>query len=177
MFEQLSKYRFISRSRTFRRAWASVSFAAAVVSFVSLTGPAAWATMTEKIDAPDAALTGFTGPYATVSISRVANNKADIPFSSLTNGNGQTSWKSDSGVNSLATLDGLGNLSLGPNGGYPDAANLVGFLITSTTGLWTSDAAVLINNAGGYSAAIRAFACTAPCIRPVEALPTGFLGK
>jgi len=77
----------------------------------------------------------------------------------------------------LATLDGLGNLSLRLNGGYPDAVNLVSFLITSTTGLWTSDAAVLINNAGGYSAAIRAFACTAPCIRPVEALPTGFLGK
>jgi hypothetical protein len=176
LFEPLSKYRFISRSRTLRRAWASVPFAAAVVSVVSLTGPAAWATMTEKIDAPDAALTGFTGPYATVSISRVAN-KADIPFSSLTNGNGQTFWKSDSGVNSLATLDGLGNLSLGLNGGYPDAANLVSFLITGTTGLWTSDAAVLINNAGGYSAAIRAFACTAPCIRPVEALPAGFVGK
>jgi hypothetical protein len=162
LFEQLSKYWVIGRSRTLRRAWVSVPFAAAVVSFVSLTGPAAWATMTEKIDAPDAALTGFSGPYATVFISQV---------------NEQTSWKSDSGIDSLATPDGLGNLSLGLNGGYPDAANLVGFLITSTTGLWSSDAAVLINNAGGYSAAIRAFACTAPCVRPVEAQPTGFLGK
>jgi hypothetical protein len=54
---------------------------------------------------------------------------------------------------------------------------LVSFLITSTTGLWTSDASVLINNAGGYSAAIRAFACTPPCTRPAGALATGFVGK
>ena len=191
-----------------KRTLASVAFAATVVAVVTLTGPSARATMTEQIDAPGAALTGFTGPYATVPISRVTNNRADIVLTSLTNLNGQRFSKSDStaadlsvngafalgtaaaadvfgsgfsasfgGVNSFGTLDGFGDVSFSRDSGYPDAANLVSFLITSTTGLWTSDASVLINNAGGYSAAIRAFACTPPCTRPAGALATGFVGK
>ena len=189
-------------------ALASVPFAATVVAAVTLTGPPARATMTEQIDAPDAALTGFTGPYATVSIGRVANNRADIALISLSDVNGQRFSKSDStaavlsvngafalgaaaaadvslsglsasfsGVNSLGTLDEFGNVSLSLDSWYPDATNLVRFLITNTTGLWTSDTAVLMNNAGGYSAAIRAFACTPPCARPAGALPTGAVGK
>lgn len=191
-----------------KRTLASVAFAATVVAVATLTGPSARATMTEQIDAPGAALTGFTGPYATVLISRVTNNSADIVLTSLTNLNGQRFSKSDStaadlsvngafalgaaaaadvfgsgfsasfgGVNSFGTLDGFGDVSFSLDSGYPDAANLVSFLITSTTGLWTSDASVLINNAGGYSAAIRAFACTPPCTRPAGALATGFVGK
>src|SRR6516225_7139788 len=79
-----------------KRTLASVAFAATVVAVVTLTGPSARATMTEQIDAPGAALTGFTGPYATVPISRVTNNRADIMLTSLTNLNGQRFSKSDS---------------------------------------------------------------------------------
>jgi hypothetical protein len=148
-----------------KRTLASVAFAATVVAVVTLTGPSARATMTEQIDAPGAALTGFTGPYATVPISRVTNNRADIVLTSLTNLNGQRFSKSDStaadlsvngafalgaaaaadvfgsgfsasfgGVNSFGTLDGFGDVSFSLDSGYPDAANLVSFLITSTTG-------------------------------------------
>ena len=161
-----------------KRTLASVSFAAAVVVLIIVTGSDARATMTEQIDAPRAALTGFTGSYATVSISLVDKNTAD-DIGILTDVNGQTFLKSQSGVNSLANVSGFGDVifSLNSGSGFPDAANLASFLITGTTGLWTSDAAVLINNAGGYSAAVRAFACTAPCTRPPGALGTGLVGR
>lgn len=164
--------------RLLKRTLASVSFAAVVVILIIVTGSDARATMTEQIDAPRAALTGFTGSYATVSITWVAKNTAgDIGI--LTDVNRQTFLKSESGVNSLANISGFGDVifSLDSGSELPDGANLVSFLITGTTGLWSSDAAVLINNAGGYSAAVRAFACTAPCTRPPGALATGLVGR
>src|SRR6516164_516013 len=77
------------------RTLASVAFAATVVAVVTLTGPSARATMTEQIDAPGAALTGFTGPYATLPISRVTNNRADTMLTSSTNINGQRFSKTE----------------------------------------------------------------------------------
>jgi hypothetical protein len=168
-------------SLVLKRTLASVPFAAAVVAAVTCAGPAAQATIAEQIDVPGTALTGFTGPYATVSVSRVgdlsvsgASALGAAAAADLAGGGFSASF---SGVNSLGTLDGFSNVSLGFYSGYPDAENLVNFLITSTTGLWASDAAVLMNNAGGYSAAIRAFACTPPCIRPAGALATGLVGR
>ena len=93
-----------------KRTLASVAFGATVVAVVTLTGPSARATMTEQIDAPGAALTGFTGPYATVPISRVTNNRADIVLTSLTNLNGQRFSKSDS---TAADLSVNGAFALG----------------------------------------------------------------
>jgi PEP-CTERM motif len=50
----------------------------------------------------------------------------------------------------------------------------VSFQITNSTGLRTSDAAVLTNNANGANAAIHVFACTSPCTVAEGALATGF---
>jgi hypothetical protein len=78
-----------------------------------------------------------------------------------------------------STVDGFGTFSLSLDNvdGYTDAANSVTITITNTTGLWTSDAAVLVNNAGGYNAAIHAFACTSPCMASAGALATGYAAK
>ena len=79
-------------------------------------------------------------------------------------------------ANSPGNVDGFGNFSLSLNNsdGYGSSANSVTINITNTTGLWTSDAAVLVNNAGGFNAAIHAFACTATCTVGAGALTTGF---
>ena len=79
-------------------------------------------------------------------------------------------------ADSPGNVDGFGNFSLSLNNsdGYGSSANSVTINITNTTGLWTSDAAVLVNNAGGFNAAIHAFACTATCTVGAGALTTGF---
>jgi PEP-CTERM motif len=69
------------------------------------------------------------------------------------------------------------NLSLNLLGGYALAANSVTINITNSTPVWTSDAAVLVNNAGGYNAAVQAYACTAPCTASAGALGTGFVAR
>jgi hypothetical protein len=78
--------------------------------------------------------------------------------------------------NSPGQVDGFGhfNLRLVNFDGYGDAANKVSFEITNTTGLWSSDGAVLTDNANGADAAIHAFACTAPCTVSEGALTSGF---
>jgi len=160
------------------------------------------ATLIEPISTPNSALAGFTGPYANVSITAVNPNTANIVFTSLTTA-GRTFLMADGGsaylnVNGAYTLgavsatgpftpptyvgnspgqvDGFGqfNLSLNFFDGYTNAANQISFQITNATGLWTSDAAVLTDNANGSNAAIRAFACTAPCTAGAGALATGF---
>ncbi len=177
--------------------------AAGALSVLFLAAPAAHATLIESISTPNSAIAGFTGPYASVSITRVDNNTATIVFTSLTT-NGVTFLMGDGGtadlnVNGAYTLgavtetglagfsptyigntpgqvDGFGNFNLSLNNfdGYGDAANSVSFQITNSTGLWTSDAAVLANNANGANAAIHVFACTSPCTVAEGALATGF---
>jgi hypothetical protein len=175
--------------------------AGVALAALAATGPAK-ATIIETISTPNSALAGFTGPYANVSITRVDNNTANIVFTSLTT-NGITFLMGDGGsadlnVNGAYTLgavsatgpftpptfvanvpgqvDGFGvfDLSLNFFDGYTNAADQISFQITNTTGLWTSDAAVLADNANGANAAIHAFACTAPCTAGAGALATGF---
>jgi PEP-CTERM motif len=160
------------------------------------------ATLVETIDIPNAALSGLTPPYATVSITAVNPNTANIVFTSLTT-NGVTFLMGDGGsadlnVNGAYTLgtvtatgpfnspsfvsntpgqvDGMGvfDLSLNFFDGYTNASNSISFQITNSTGLWTSDAAVLTPNADGFNAAIHAFACNAPCTSDAGAIVTGF---
>jgi len=182
--------------------FATLAAAGALVSILA-TNPA-HATLIETISTPNAALSGFTGPYATVSITRVDNNTANIVFTSLTTagitylmGDGGTADLNVNGAYTLGAVsesniyagftptfisntpgqvDGFGtfNLSLNNFDGYGDSASTISFQITNTTGLWTSDAAVLTNNANGANAAIHAFACTAPCTVGAGALATGF---
>src|SRR5438132_82130 len=56
--------------------------------------------------------------------------------------------------NSPGQVDGFGNFNLSLNlfNGYNSAANSISFQITNTTGLWTSDAAVIVNNAQNSNA-------------------------
>ena len=179
---------------------------AAVFGALAFAGSPARATITEQIDTPDAALSGFTGPYATVAITANNPNSASIVFTSLTT-NGITFLMGDGGTADLnvngaynpitaadvtetglpgftptfsadspGNVDGFGNFSLSLNNsdGYGSSANSVTINITNTTGLWTSDAAVLVSNAGGFEAAIHAFACNAPCTTSQTSVPTGF---
>jgi hypothetical protein len=166
-----------------------------------MAGPAN-ATIIEQINTPNSALAGFTGPYATVSITAVNPNTANIVFNSLTtagftflmgdggsadlnvNGSYTLGAVSSSGPfnsptfvsNSPGNVDGFGVFTLSLNffDGYTNAADAISFQITNSTGLWTSDAAVLTNNNQGANAAIHAFACTAPCTAEAGAQATGF---
>ena len=180
-----------------KHASASGLVTAAVFGALAFAGSPARATITEQIDTPDAALSGFTGPYATVAITANNPNSATIVFTSLTtNGTadlnvngaynpitaadvtetGLPGFTPTFSANSPGNVDGFGNFSLSLNNsdGYGSSANSVTINITNTTGLWTSDAAVLVNNAGGFNAAIHAFACTATCTVGAGALTTGF---
>lgn len=198
----------VSARLILKRTLASVLFTAAALGALAFAGPAARADITETIDTPNAALSGFTGPYATVDITAVDPNTAQIVFTSLTTsgitflmGDGGTADLNVNGAYTLGTVtetgvsgggftpsfkdnapgnvDGFGafTLSLDNNDGYGSSANSVTINITNTTGAWTSDAAVLVNNADGYNAAIHAFACTAPCNASGMALTTGYAAK
>jgi hypothetical protein len=187
-----------------KHASASGLVTAAVFGALAFAGSPARATITEQIDTPDAALSGFTGPYATVAITANNPNSASIVFTSLTT-NGITFLMGDGGTadlnvngaytlgtvtetnslpgftptfsaNSPGNVDGFGtfNLSLNNSDGYTSSADSITINITNTTGLWTSDAAVLVSNAGGFEAAIHAFACNAPCTTSQTSVPTGF---
>jgi hypothetical protein len=189
-----------NRVNMFKTAYLSALAGVAIGALALAT--TANATIIESISTPNSALSGFTGPYAEVSISRVNNNTANIAFTSLTTA-GRTFLMGDGGsadlnVNGAYTLgavsatgpftpptyvgnspgqvDGFGqfNLSLNFFDGYTNAANQISFQITNATGLWTSDAAVLTDNANGSNAAIHAFACAAPCTAGAGALATGF---
>jgi hypothetical protein len=141
-----------------------------------LAASPAHATIIESISTPNAALSGFTGPYATVSITRINNNTANIIFTSLTTsgvtflmGDGGTADLNVNGAYTLGSVtesniyggftptfdanvpgvvDGFGsfNLSLNNTDGYGDSATSISFQLTNTTGLWITDAAVLTNN-------------------------------
>jgi hypothetical protein len=75
--------------------------------------------------------------------------------------------------NTPGQVDGFGTFDLSLNffDGYTNAANEIDIHLTNTTGLWTSDAAVLD---AGLNAAIHAFACSAPCTSGAGAFVTGF---
>ena len=180
---------------------ASRLFGVAVIAALAFSSPG-HATLVETINTPNAALSGLTPPYATVSITAVNPNTANIVFTSLTT-NGVTFLMGDGGsadlnvngtytlgavsatgpfnapsfvVNNPGNVSTFGNFDLSLNffDGYTNASNSISFQITNTTGLWTSDAAVLTPNADGFNAAIHAFACTAPCTSEAGAIVTGF---
>ena len=193
-----------SVSATLKRAPICILFAVVLFGAFTFGGSAARADLTETIDTPNAALSGFTGPYATVDIMATDPNHATITFTSLTTsgitflmGDGGTADLNVNGAYTLGTVtetnslpgftptfsanspgnvDGFGtfNLSLNNSDGYTSSADSVKINISNTTGLWTSDAAVLVANAGGFDAAIHAFACNAPCTTGQTSVPTGF---
>lgn len=79
--------------------------------------------------------------------------------------------------NSPGQVDGFGtfNLSLNNNGGFTSTATEISFLLTLSSGTWTSAADVLAANSQGGTAAVHAFACAEPgCATTTGAATTGF---
>ena len=196
-----------SPSATLKHAPIAVLFAAALFGALTFAGPAARADLIETIDAPNTPMSGFTGPFATVDIKAIDANHAKITFTSLTtngitflmshggaadlnvNGaytlgkvieaNGLPGFNPTFSANIPGNVGGFGNfnLSLDNTGKYKHSADSIKIHISNTTGLWTSDAAVLVSNAGGFNAAMHAFACTAPCTTSAGAIAKGFAAR
>ena len=61
--------------------------------------------------------------------------------------------------------------------GFDHAAAEVSYTLTNMGGTWGSDGDVLTPNAGGYVAAVHAFACASPCTQAEGATVTGFAGS
>jgi PEP-CTERM motif len=95
--------------RNLRRLQKSLLAGVVAIGVLSVSVPA-HATLTESISVPNSALSGFTGPYATVSITAVNANTATIVFTSLTT-NGITFLMADGGS---ADLNVNGAYTLGP---------------------------------------------------------------
>jgi hypothetical protein len=144
------------------------------------------------LGAPDAKISGDTGPYATVTITLTSPTTANVEFDSLTNG-GNLYLIGDGGVADLnvngtyaplssvvesssvgfsptfkdnvpGQVNGFGvfNLSLN-NTNASDLATQISFSLTDTSGSWSSVSDVLIGNNDGYLGAAHIFPCPTPC--------------
>jgi hypothetical protein len=159
---------------------------------------------TITLSAPNSALSGFTGPYATVTIDLTTSTTATVTLDSLTNGGYVylmgSQGAADLNVNGTYTLGpvtetnsfsgftssfkannpgqvssfGMFKLSLDNNGGFTDSATKISFVLTDTSGTWASAANVLSPNSGGYDAAMHAFACATPCTVSEGAAVSGY---
>jgi hypothetical protein len=158
--------------------------------------------ISEPISTPNTALSDLTGPYATVAVTAVDPYTANVTFTSLMTdaitylmGDGGSADLNVNGAYTLGSVTASGpfdapvflnnnpgqvggfgqfDLSLNFFDGYTHTSDSISFQITNTTGLWTSDSAVLTPNNDGFNAAIHAFACNDPCTIGEGALVTGF---
>ena len=138
----------------------------ATITFTSLTtGPNTF--LMAGAQAVDLNINVGSGSYSVTSVNPVGPSTGGFSPPSFT--------ANTSGTN----VDGFGsfNLVFDDVDGFMNAANSVTIMITSTTPIWTSDAAVLVNNADGYNAAIHAFACAAPCTVTAGTITTGYAAK
>jgi PEP-CTERM motif-containing protein len=55
-----------------------------LVVLLAISGPASADTITYTVNDPNAALAGYTGPYANVTVNRTSTTTANITFNSLT---------------------------------------------------------------------------------------------
>jgi hypothetical protein len=176
----------------------SPAAATAVLAFGALafSVPVANAVVLDSTDitigVPNAALSGFTGPYANLHVDLTSSTTADITFTSLTNGgfiylmgdggtadlnvNGTyilgpvTESNSTGGFtpsyksNTPGNLSSFGafSLSLNTDGGFTQAATTISFTLTDTGVPWSTAAGVLTPNSDGYMAGVHAFACAEP---------------
>jgi len=159
---------------------------------------------TITLSAPNSGLSGFTGPYATVTINLISPTTANVTFTFLTNGgysylmgstaaadlnvNGNYTLGSVAEINTFSGftstfkdnkpghVDGFGtfNLSLDNKGGFTDSATQISFELTDTSGTWSSAANVLSPNSAGYDVAVHTFACATPCTTSEGAAVSGF---
>ena len=144
------------------------------------------------ISVPNAALSGYAGPYANVHIDLTSSTTADVSFTSLINGgylhmmgdggtadlnvNGSYTFGPVTESNSVAGFTpsfksntpgnlssfGIFDLSLDTNGGFTQAATTMSFTLTDTGAPWSAAAGVLTPNNDGFVAGVHAFACNEP---------------
>jgi hypothetical protein len=159
---------------------------------------------TITINLPNSGLSGDIGPYATVTIDLTSSTTATVKVDSLTNGgylyrmgsngavdlnvNGSYSLGTvtETGTTGLftpsfkdntpGTADGFGTftLSLNNNDGFGDSATEISFILTNTSGTWSSATNVLTPNAKLNSVAVDLFACATTCTSAEGATNGGF---
>jgi hypothetical protein len=74
-------------------------------------------------------------------------------------------------------VDGFGhfNLNLSNSDGFTSSATVISFVLTATGATtWLTASSVLAPNASKHDAAIKAFACSEPCLSTETAVPGGF---
>jgi hypothetical protein len=166
-------------------------------------GPAA-ASAIYTIGIPNAALSPYPGPYATVQVNLINPTQAHVTFTALSDAN---YWylmgdggSADLNVNGAYLLGpvtgtampgfsapsfvsntpgnvssfGVFNLSLNFFDGFTHAATSIEFDLQKTSGTWASDLDVLAANPLGYFAAVHTFVCAINCSPTGAALVTGF---
>ena len=149
----------------------------------------AWASAIYTVDVPNSGLSGFAGPYATVTVTLSDATHANITFASslvgtnlfLMGGEGAADLNVNGtytlGPISFGSLPGFSAPSLDSNNpgnvstlgdftlslklfdGFTHAVDMLSFTLTNTSGTWATDADVLVANASGNFAAVHAFVC------------------
>ena len=168
--------------------------AAAAGALTLAMAGAASATITFVLDTGNSDISGFTGPYGSVDVTRTDATHANISFTSATpqffflavnaadvNVNAATSTLSALTENGAGTLSAGGSGNVDGHGvfnqttnltdGFGDRASAISFILTNTSGTWADDSSVLIANALGNSVAAHIGVCNTGC---TEFLATGF---
>jgi hypothetical protein len=147
----------------------------------------AGANTTYSINKPNADLTGYSGPYASVDVGLTDSTHATITFTALSNAGwtylladggaadvnvNASSWTIDSfaGVPAFDTggaltdgnsgqVDGFGvfNQTVNSFDGFTRAYQSITFVLTNDGGTWADSGAVLSPNVNGYRAAAHIF--------------------
>jgi hypothetical protein len=138
--------------------------------------------LTIMLDAPNAALEPYAGPYASVDIDLVNSTNAKITFTAITGyllgGQGIAALNVNAGsfeatgfnltggiATSAITNVGSGNVSEFGNfnlvlkafDGFPNSVTALSFNLKNTSGTWASEAAVVTDNPLDYFAAAHIF--------------------
>jgi hypothetical protein len=170
------------------------------VCAILFAGRASADTITLSIDTPNAALSGFIGPYETVVINRTSSTTADFTITANTVG-GNTYLIGDGGIfgfnsNDPITLsnfswtggngstaipinvssnneDGFGNFtySIDSFDGFTSAVSQLKFTATLTSGSWAAVGDILDPNSLGHLVAAHVFVASTAC---TGACVTGF---
>jgi hypothetical protein len=179
---------------------AGAAASALVLSFAT----ASWAVTTISLDTGNSAISGFPGPYGTVTVDLIDAVTADITF--LADDSGQYDYffigtgAADVNVNAdtwtitnLVTngagtiaddgaknVDGFGsfNQTTKQKDGYDDRATQITFTLTDTSGTWASSGSVLAANSNGAFAAAHIAVCdtvaNSSCGSAIGAAATGY---
>jgi len=163
-----------------------------MASLILLAGRSASAdTIQSTLSVGNAGLSGYAGPYATLTIDLTSSTTATITFQTdpgfLMHGQNAagvdinaTSWSISNLTGTVPTGFSGPSLSTAPAGnedgfgsfnqtfsefdGYQYALLTLSFTVTDTSGTWANAASVLTKNGSGYDAAAAIGVCsTTPC--------------